>query len=72
MKKNIHPKYNTDSIATCVCGATYNIGSTVKQIPVEICASCHPFYTGLEKILDTAGRVDRFKKRQEKSAKSTK
>lgn len=64
MQKNIHPKYNAASKATCVCGATYTVGSIKDELNVEICSSCHPFYTGKENILDTAGRLDRFKKRQ--------
>lgn len=63
MKADIHPTYYTNAVATCACGATYIVGSTVEKIEVEICATCHPFYTGLEKVLDTTGRVDRFKKR---------
>jgi large subunit ribosomal protein L31 len=63
MKKDIHPKYNEKAKVNCACGATFNIGSTMDDIHVEICSQCHPFYTGNEKILDTAGRVDRFKKR---------
>lgn len=69
MKTDIHPKYHDDATMTCVCGASYNIGSTEKTISVEICSSCHPFYTGLEKTLDTTGRVDRFKKRMAKVTK---
>jgi large subunit ribosomal protein L31 len=63
MKKGIHPKYNNKSEVTCACGATFPVGSTMDKIKVEICSQCHPFYTGNEKVLDTAGRVDRFKKR---------
>ena len=63
MKKDIHPKYNKKSKVTCACGASFSVGSTMDEINVEICSACHPFYTGNEKILDTAGRVDRFKKR---------
>ena len=63
MKKDIHPKYNNKSEVTCACGATFKVGSTMDKINVEVCSKCHPFYTGNEKILDTAGRVDRFKKR---------
>jgi large subunit ribosomal protein L31 len=63
MKADIHPTYFEKAIATCACGATYTVGSTTEKIDVEICASCHPFYTGLEKVLDTTGRVDKFKKR---------
>ncbi len=63
MKKEIHPKYHINSAVTCACGATFTVGSTMDKIAVEICSQCHPFYTGNEKVLDTAGRVDRFKKR---------
>ncbi len=63
MKKDTHPTYYPKAKAECVCGATYEVGSTMPEIKVEICASCHPFYTGNDKVLDTAGRVDRFKKR---------
>ncbi len=63
MKKDIHPKYNKDSKVTCSCGAKFSVGSTMNEINSEICSQCHPFYTGNEKVLDTAGRVDRFKKR---------
>jgi len=63
MKKDIHPKYNNKSEVTCACGAVFPVGSTMEKIVVEICSQCHPFYTGNEKVLDTAGRVDRFKKR---------
>ena len=64
MQKGIHPKYNSAAKAVCVCGATYTVGSTKDELNVEICSACHPFYTGKENILDTAGRLDRFKKRQ--------
>jgi len=63
MKKDIHPKYNNNAKVTCACGKTFNVGSIIDEINVEICSQCHPFYTGNEKVLDTAGRVDRFKKR---------
>ena len=64
MKKDIHPKYDLKTKATCVCGAVFMVGSTLPEIKIEICSECHPLYTGNEKIMDTAGRVDRFKKRQ--------
>ena len=63
MKKDIHPKYNSVSKVTCACGVNFPVGSSMDEINVEICSQCHPFYTGNEKVLDTAGRVDRFKKR---------
>ena len=72
MKKNIHPKYDINTKATCACGAVFMVGSTMLEIKMEICSSCHPFYTGNEKIMDTAGRVDRFNKRKALSAKSKK
>lgn len=67
MKKNIHPKYNDKSGVTCACGASFAVGSTMDKIDVEICSQCHPFFTGNEKVLDTAGRVDRFKRRMASS-----
>ncbi len=63
MKENIHPTYYETTI-TCACGAQYRVGSTRKNIRVEICSSCHPFYTGSQqRIVDTAGRVERFKRK---------
>jgi large subunit ribosomal protein L31 len=62
MKKEIHPKYEATTI-TCVCGNVIETRSTVKDIKVEICSNCHPFYTGKQKLVDTAGRVERFKKK---------
>ncbi len=69
MKKDIHPKYEIKTKATCACGAVYEVGSTMPQINVEICSQCHPFYTGKENLLDIAGRVERFNKRKAASAK---
>ncbi len=63
MKADIHPTYYANAVATCACGVTYIVGSTQEAISVEICSACHPFYTGQEKVLDTTGRVDKFKKR---------
>ena len=62
MKKEIHPKYEQTTI-TCACGNVMNTFSTVKDIKVQICSQCHPFFTGKQKLVDTAGRIDRFKKR---------
>ncbi len=67
MKKDLHPKYFVSAVATCVCGATYTVGSTKEKISIEICAACHPFYTGQEKVLDTAGRLERFNSRKAKA-----
>ncbi|OGC82613.1 MAG: 50S ribosomal protein L31 [Candidatus Abawacabacteria bacterium RBG_16_42_10] len=60
MKADIHPTYYKKVIATCACGTTYELGSTMESITTEICAACHPFYTGKQKLLDTAGQVDKF------------
>ena len=62
MKQGIHPKYEMTTI-TCACGNVIETRSTVKELKVEICSSCHPFYTGKQKFVDTAGRVERFKKK---------
>ena len=62
MKPGIHPKYHELTI-TCACGATYPSRSTNKVIAVEICANCHPFFTGKQKLVDTAGRVERFRRK---------
>ncbi len=62
MKQNIHPKY-VDCTITCLCGNVINTRSTTDKLNVEICSNCHPFYTGQQKIVDTAGRVERFRKR---------
>jgi len=67
MKKEIHPKYFAKAEVTCDCGATFTVGSTLEKIHVEICSACHPLFTGKQKVLDVAGRVDKFKKRQTKS-----
>ncbi|MFH2105409.1 MAG: 50S ribosomal protein L31 [Parcubacteria group bacterium] len=68
MKPKIHPKYGQATV-TCACGNTFKTGSTVDKINVEVCSLCHPFYTGKQKFVDTAGRVDRFKAMQDKAAK---
>lgn len=60
MKKDTHPKYNTDCQVTCVCGNTFKTGSTAPAIKVELCSVCHPFYTGKQKFIDTGGRVEKF------------
>ena len=62
MKKGIHPKYEMTTI-TCACGNVIETKSTVKNIEVEICSQCHPFFTGKQKLVDTAGRVERFNKK---------
>ena len=62
LKENTHPKYSKTTI-TCACGEVIETGSTKENIRVEICSKCHPFFTGKQKLVDTGGRVDRFKKR---------
>lgn len=63
MKEKIHPKFDKTTIS-CACGAVYSVGSTKKDVKVEICAKCHPFYTGTQsRMLDTTGRVERFKRK---------
>lgn len=69
MKKDIHPKYNIRTEATCACGAVFEVGSTMPEIKMEVCSHCHPFYTGNEKVMDTAGRVERFNKRRAATVK---
>lgn len=63
MKTEIHPEYYTDAKVTCSCGNSFKVGATKKEIHVEICSACHPFFTGNEKVIDAAGRVERFKAR---------
>jgi len=63
MKQGIHPQYNEITV-TCSCGATFKTGSTMnKPLHVEVCSQCHPFYTGKQKIVDTAGRVEKFRQK---------
>ncbi len=62
MKAGIHPQY-VEATVTCACGNTFTIGSTRPVLKVDVCSKCHPFYTGQQRILDTAGRVERFRKR---------
>ena len=63
MKKGLHPRYYYNAKVSCVCGNNFTTGSTVKEIRVEICGACHPFYTGKQKLVDTEGRIDRFRKK---------
>lgn len=63
MKKNIHPKYYEDALVICACGNRFTVGSTKKEIRVEICSKCHPFFTGEMKFVDTEGRIEKFMKR---------
>ena len=66
MKKDTHPKYNENAKVTCACGNVFTVGSTKDEIRIELCNLCHPFYTGKQKFVDTARRVEKF---QEKAAK---
>ncbi|RLC46921.1 MAG: 50S ribosomal protein L31 [Candidatus Cloacimonadota bacterium] len=65
MKKGIHPKYQK-SIVKCACGNTFETRSTLPEINVEICSKCHPFFTGQKKIIDSAGRIERFRRKYAK------
>ena len=68
MKPEIHPAYYNDATVVCVCGNTFKTGSTQKEIRVDICSNCHPFYTGKQKLIDTEGRIERFKRKYAKVA----
>lgn len=72
MKKDTHPTYIESAVVTCACGNTFTVGSTKEKINVEICSKCHPFYTGSEKSLDSAGRVEKFKARAAKTGTAKK
>jgi len=69
MKKDIHPIYHDEVTIKCACGATFVAGSTRDDIKVEVCSACHPFFTGKQKLVDTAGRVDKFRAKLEASKK---
>ena len=69
MKADTHPTYFADAKVVCACGRTFTVGSTEEKLEVEICSACHPFYTGNEKILDAAGRVEKFKNRRAAAVK---
>ncbi|HBI26043.1 TPA: 50S ribosomal protein L31 [Candidatus Wolfebacteria bacterium] len=63
MKAKIHPQYHSAAEVNCVCGNKTTVGSTKDKFEVDVCSSCHPFYTGKAKVMDTAGRVEKFKAR---------
>jgi len=69
MKKDIHPPYYPQAQVICACGNKFTVGATRKTIEVEICSKCHPFYTGAKTLIDTTGRVERFRARTAKAAK---
>lgn len=72
MKTGIHPKYFSPATIACACGATYETGSVMERIDIELCAACHPFFTGKQKIVDTARRVEKFTGRAEKVSTNVK
>jgi len=72
MKKDIHPTYYADARVICACGNTFPTGSTKQELRVEICSNCHPFFTGKQKLVDTAGMVEKFKKRAARATNETK
>ncbi|MBT9163512.1 MAG: 50S ribosomal protein L31 [Chloroflexi bacterium] len=63
MKEKIHPRYYDEARVVCSCGNTFTIGATQPMLKVELCSRCHPFFTGEQRIVDTAGQIERFKKR---------
>jgi large subunit ribosomal protein L31 len=67
MKDKIHPEYHEDAVVRCACGNTWTTGSTAAEIRTDVCAACHPFFTGEQRIVDTEGRVDRFYRRLEQA-----
>lgn len=68
MKKEIHPEYHKDSKVSCACGHSFVIGSTMPELKIELCSNCHPFYTGKQKLVDSARRVEKFHERATKVA----
>lgn len=72
MAKDIHPEYFPKAKVSCACGNSFTVGATKPEIKVEICAKCHPFFTGEKKLLDTAGRVEKFKSRTAKASTAPK
>ncbi len=68
MKPKIHPKYYSDAKVICACGNTWTTGATLPELKVDVCSACHPFFTGEQRIVDTAGQVDRFMRRLERTA----
>ena len=67
MKTDLHPTYFPNAKVVCACGRSFTVGSTKEKISVEICSNCHPFFTGKQKLLDTAGRVERFRRKYAKA-----
>jgi large subunit ribosomal protein L31 len=69
MKQGIHPKYQQAHVRCGTCGTTFEVGSTSRELHVDVCSNCHPFYTGKQTIVDTAGQVERFQKRLERAVR---
>jgi large subunit ribosomal protein L31 len=69
MRSDIHPSYHQAQVVCGSCGTTFTVGSTRKELRVDVCSNCHPFYTGRQTIVDTAGQVERFQKRLERSSR---
>lgn len=67
MKKDIHPEYHKKAKVTCACGNSFEVGSTLEKIETELCSACHPFYTGKQKLVDTARRVEKFQEKAKKA-----
>lgn len=72
MKADIHPQYFDKAKITCACGKVFVVGATQEEIRTDICSNCHPFYTGQEKVIDIAGRIEKFKTRRTKAETTTK
>lgn len=72
MKKDIHPKVNTDTKVVCACGNTFVTISTLDEINLEICSNCHPFFTGQQRFVDTEGRIEKFEKKRKLAEESKK
>jgi len=66
MREKIHPKYHREAVVICACGNTWKVGSTRESLRTDLCSKCHPFFTGEQRIVDTAGQVDRFMRRLER------
>lgn len=67
MKTDIHPEFHTDAMVRCVCGNEFQTGSTLTELKTEVCSVCHPFFTGEQRIVDTGGQVERFRRRAQKA-----
>lgn len=72
MKTDIHPTYHHDAVVHCLCGNTFTTGSTLPELKTEVCSVCHPFFTGTQRIVDTGGQVERFRRRAQKAATAAK